>query len=347
MRSDESAEVRSNEIDLARVVEVIWLQKWLVIAVTIIVTAIFSMYAFIAKPVYEAKFYISPPTIDDVANLNYGRNGELKPFSVDDVYKVFLRNLQSQALRQSFYREVYVPNFVSGNPDGSSPESFDRFSSRVSAASLDKDPLGRWSLSIQDQDPEIVTEWVRLYTAKAAQLAQREVVSNATKEASVIARNLKLQINNLRETGKKLREDTIFRLAEALAVAKATGLEKSVVLVGEGSSQLAGDMVGGSAYMRGTKALQAELENLKGRDSNDPFIPGLRQLQTSYEFYKGIELDDYKVAVFRPDGDVQRPESPIKPKKLMLIALGVVLGGLLGVVVALARGYRTTRFIEN
>lgn len=346
MQSNASIEARSNDIDLSRVFDILWVYKWLIIAVTILVTSLFAAYAFMASPVYEAKLYISPPTIDNVANLNYGRNGELKPFSVDDVYKVFLRNLQSQALRQSFYRDVYVPNFRARNPSDAVPESYDRFSSRVSVASLDKDPVGRWSLGIQDSDPETVTNWVSLYAAKAAQLAQAEVVSNATKEASVISRNLKLQINNLREAGKKLREDTIFRISEALAVAKATGLEKSVVFVGAGSSELAGDMVGGSAYMRGTTALQAELENLNQRESNDPFIPGLRQLQTSYEFYKGIELDDYKITVYRQDGEVQMPVSPIKPKKIMIIVLGMVLGGLLGVLIALARGFRTKRSVE-
>jgi chain length determinant protein (polysaccharide antigen chain regulator) len=346
MRSNESDEIRANDIDLVRVFNIVWVQKWLIFAITLVVASVFALYAFLTTPTYEAKFYISPPTLDNVANLNYGRNGELKPFTVDDVYKVFLRNLQSQTLRQSFYREVYLPNFKASNSGESAPESYDRFSNRVSAASLDKDPVGRWSLSIQDSSPEIAASWVSLYAAKAGQLAQREVISNATKEASVIARNLKLQINSLREAGKKLREDTIFRLSEALAVAKATGLEKSVVFVGERSSELAGDMVGGSAYMRGTKVLEAELENLKARESNDPFIPGLRQLQTSYEFYKGIELDEYKVSVYRQDGDVQEPVSPIKPKKIMLIVLGIVLGGLLGVVVALARGFRTERLIK-
>ncbi len=346
MQSDGRGEVRSNEIDLAEIVKVIWLKKWLVLIITLAVALVFSMYAFLAKPVYEAKFYMSPPTLDDVANLNYGRTGELKPFTVDYVYKIFLRNLQSQSLLQSFYREVYISSFKEKGHAESIPESYDRFSSRVSIASLDKDPMGRWSLSIQGHDPKTITHWVSIYTTSAAQLAQREVVSNATKEASVLARNLKLQIDSLREAGKQLREDSILRLSESLAVAKASGLDKTVVFVGEDSSKLAGDMEGGAAYMRGTKALEAELKNLKGRESNDPFIPDLRKLQAEYEFYKGIELDNYKVSVFRPDGDVQEPVSPLKPKKIMLVLLGIILGGLTGIVVALITSYRSARFIE-
>ncbi|MCY1547895.1 G-rich domain on putative tyrosine kinase [compost metagenome] len=44
-----------------------------------------------------------------------------------------------------------------------------------------------------------------------------------------------------------------------------------------------------------------------------------------------------KVAIFRQDGAVVTPDAPIKPKKALILALGVVLGGMLGLFIALIR----------
>lgn len=339
MQSNNRAASYSDEIDLLELFKALWQQKWLIIATTVVVTLAAAIYAFLSVPVYESKYYISPPTLDDIANLNYGRTRDsgLSAFTVDDVYKVFLRNLQSESLRRSFFEKIYLP--VLSGSTGQQPHGslYEDFSKAVTITSVDKDAVGRWSVSFQNFSPKNAAEWVSLYVKQAGQSAEREVIRNATKEASVRARNLQLQIDSLRESGKKIRQDSISQLREALAIAKASGLENSVVFTGAGSPKLAGNMADDFAYMRGSKALEAELKNLESRESNDPFIPGLRKLQNEYNFYKGLEEGEYDIAVFRQDGIVEQPIAPIKPKKLLILVLGVVLGSLLGAALALTR----------
>jgi chain length determinant protein (polysaccharide antigen chain regulator) len=333
MQSNNNAVIFSDEFDLLELFNALLQQKKLILVVTLVATFIAGVYAFVSPPVYEAKYYVSPPTFENIANLNYGRekSSALNPFTVDDVYKVFLRNLQSDSLRRTFFENNFIP--VSSR----NAEQYEKFSKDVAVVPLDKDFGGRWMVSIRGKDPVTVTNWVSQYVELAGQRAQREVISNSTKEASVLARNQQLQIDSLRESAKKVREDTISQVREALALARASGLEKSIVFTGDGTSGLAGNMAGSDAYMRGSKVLEAELKNLESRESNDPFIPGLRTLQNWYDFYKALETGEYSVTVYRQDGIVDQPSTPIKPKKALVLLLGVIFGGLLGTAIALGR----------
>jgi len=87
--------------------------------------------------------------------------------------------------------------------------------------------------------------------------------------------------------------------------------------------------------MRGSKALEAEIRNLQDRQSDDPFIANLRVQQSSLSFYNDLSIDPALVAVYRQDGVVELPDQPVRPKKLLIVLLGLVLGLILGGIVAL------------
>lgn len=341
MQSDYRAINSSGELDLLQIVAAVWQQKWLVFSTTLVVGCIAAAYAFLSTPIYESKYYISPPTVNDIANLNYGRTNELglQPFTISDVYKSFLRNLESESQRRSFFERVYLPSL--GEAGAKLPRSalYDRFSTMMTIAPVGKDEEGRWSVSLQDPDPQHSKQWVELYVNQVGDTTKRELAKNATKEASVLARNVKLQIDTLRESGAKVREDAISKLREALVVAKASGLENSLVFSGNGPQKLAGDMFDDSTYMRGSKALEAELKNLESRQSEDPFTPGLRSLQKKYEMYEQLAVEAFDIAAFRQDGVLDQPLTPIKPKKLIILVIGLMIGGLLGIGFALLRHF--------
>ena len=80
-------------------------------------------------------------------------------------------------------------------------------------------------------------------------------------------------------------------LTSRSVMAKSSGLENTVVFSGSGSDKLAGSMLEGNSYLRGSKALEAELKNLENRGSDDPFTPGLRKLQKRAGFYKQVEAE--------------------------------------------------------
>ena len=135
----------------------------------------------------------------------------------------------------------------------------------------------------------------------------------------------------------QIRQDSITRLREALAVAEAIGLENPPIISGNLSAEVSADMDGQLTYMRGSKALKAEIHNLETRKSNDPFIGQLRELQNKQSFYKDLQVSPDTVSVYRQDGPIEQPDRPIKPKKDLIMLLGLFLGCVLGFMIALVR----------
>ncbi|UHC82566.1 Wzz/FepE/Etk N-terminal domain-containing protein [Pseudomonas sp. NIBR-H-19] len=337
MQNSNSTVSSSVELDLFEVFGAIWKRKWLVVGTTLGCGLIAAAYVFFTTPVYESKYYISPPTVNDISNLNIGRSDrtELKPILVEQVYKIFLRNLQSESLRRAFFESTYLPAMAGDGSSVSNSVLYSAFSKSVTVAPVGKEEDGRWSVSLQDSDPERSVAWVASYVSQVGETTARELAQDAKKVALVLARNRALEIDTLRESSSKIRQDNITKIREALLIAQSSGLENAVVFSGKGSEKLVGNMFEGNAYMRGSKALEAELKNLENRVSEDPFTPGLRQLQKEFEFYKMLGSETFKIAAFRHDGVLDLPVSPVKPKKALIVFLGLLVGGFLGSAIAL------------
>jgi chain length determinant protein (polysaccharide antigen chain regulator) len=325
-----------DEIDLIALARGLWAQKWLIIAITLLVTAGAAAYAFLSKPVYEAKLFIMPPTQNGIAELNYGRgkSTELETYSIKEVYDVFARNLQGESLRQTFFNKIYLPSLDELQRKGALDRLYDRFSRQLVIKGPGKDTPDRFSVSVQLGDPEKATEWAKAYVARASEAAEAELIKNVTTEASVRARNLEQRIMSLRETAQRVREDRIQQLREALIIAEAIGLTTPNI-----NSSAAVDITVNTGnkmdYQRGSKALAAEIKALESRASDDAFIADLRKLQMRYNFYRKLNIDSEKISVYRQDGSVEVPMSPIKPKKGLIIVLGFFAGLMLGAFVAL------------
>jgi chain length determinant protein (polysaccharide antigen chain regulator) len=192
---------------------------------------------------------------------------------------------------------------------------------------------------VQDESAEKGVALVGKYIERASELAKKEIKKNIGSEADVLARNIHQQIAMLRDVGLKDREDSIIKLREALQIAEAIGLERPPVISGSSAMEIAGSLDGQLSYMRGSKALKAEIENLESRNSDDPFIKKLRMLQAKYDFYSSLESNILNVEVYRTDGVVELPDNPIRSQKSLYVLIGLIAGLILGVLVALMRNY--------
>jgi len=328
----------ADEIDLIALARGLWGQKWLILAVTLLVTAGAAAYAYLSKPVYQAQLFIMPPTQNGIAELNYGRgkSTELDPYSIKHVYDVFARNLQGESLRQTFFNEVYLPSLDESQRKGALDRLYERFSRELIIKGSGKDTPDRYSVTVQGGDPVRATEWAKAYVARASEAAESELIKNVTAEAAVRARNLEQRIVGLRETAQRIREDRIQQLREALKIAEAIGLTSPSI-----NSTAAVDITVETGnkmdYQRGSKALAAEVKALESRASDDAFISDLRSLQMRYSFYRKLNIDPDSISVYRQDGSVEVPQSPIKPRKALILLLGIVAGGMLGSLMALIR----------
>ncbi|WP_339480231.1 MULTISPECIES: LPS O-antigen chain length determinant protein WzzB [unclassified Pseudomonas] len=328
----------ADEIDLVELARGLWAQKWLIVGVTLLVAIGATAYAFLSKPVYEAKLFLMPPTQNDIAELNYGRgkSTELGIYSINYVYDVFARNLQGESLRQKFFNEVYLPSLDEFERKGALDRLYDGFSRKLVIDGAGKGTPNRYSITVQGVDPRRATEWAKYYVQLASEAAESELTKNVSAEASVRARNLEQRIISLRENAQRVREDRIQQLREALKVAEAIGL-KSPAINSTAAVDITVETGNKMDYQRGSKALAAEINALESRSSDDAFINDLRSLQMRYSFYRKLKIDPESIAVYRQDGSVEVPESPIKPRKMLILLLGAIAGGLLGVGAALVR----------
>ena len=337
MSQPPSVHKQSDEIDLVELIQKLWMKKWLIIGVTLAVTLVAAAYAFLTPPVYRAQAAVMPPALSDIAGFNLARNKDigLEPFKVDDVYRVFTRNLQSDQTKRRFYTEVYLPSLAEDQKTGSRDAAYSRFLKRLAIAGPTTAQPDRFVLSIEGENPAEVAQWTEHYIKDVEQRSIQEMIENTRSEIQVRGRNLVQQIAAMREFARVRREDRLLQLEEALKVAEAIGLENPPMIASQMSDQLSAIMEGNLTYMRGAKALEAEINALKQRKSDDPFVPKLRSLQEQHALYESLTIQPKRVGVYRLDGAVETPDQPIKPKKISILVLGALLGMILGVFTAL------------
>lgn len=339
MSNDRERVTRDDEIDLIELIRGLWQQKLIIILTTLVVGGAAVAYALLATPVYEAKVFVQPPSQNDIAHLNYGRGGdsELVILTVKDVYDVYVRNLQSEYLRRMFFQQIYLPTVSEEARQGSQDDLYKRFNKTLIISSAGKEAPSRFVVTVEGSDPQRAAAWAVLYAEMAGSHAKIEVFKDIKADATVKANNLERQIKVAQESALKQREDQIVILREALSVARSINLEKPPLITGNLSTEVSAGMDGSLTYMRGSKALQAEIDVLEHRVSDDPFIEQLRERQLALVFYRSLEIDSKVVDAYRQDGAVESPDSPVKPKKLIIGVLGVLVGFALGVFLAALR----------
>ncbi len=214
----------------------------------------------------------------------------------------------------------------------------------------------------------------------------RDIESTIDSKRQMVKRRREDQIEEIersikskRKMAHRRREDKIVRYTEAAKTAKTLGIRSGLTqqtrLVdtssgrGEVTPLTAKDNLQGSPYAQmnvdiatattplffiGFDALEAVLNNLKSRTVDDPFIPGLRDLQEKVSVLRSIKSDDpfiprlrdlqEQLALLRSlkieeeklhavniDQSAYPPKNRIKPDRRLIVLLGTVVGLFLGI----------------
>lgn len=80
-----------------------------------------------------------------------------------------------------------------------------------------------------------------------------------------------------------------------------------------------------------------EIEVLKKRENEDLFLKDLAAWREEAAHLRSLQIDAPNLKLVSIDQVAFEPLRPIKPKKTLILALGLVLGGMLGVFIALLR----------
>ena len=291
---------------------------------------------------------------------------------------------KDQIFEESFHKQLVVKQdlkkkgqqaFVSISYDGKNPELIAKMVNDYIKYVHDKTleeflTLVRRNIRTKKQDLEDV-----IIQSKKRVIAQRRQDEIARLiEADKIARlELIEQIKVLKQRTEQKRQDRMVQLEEALVIAKKLDIVDPIDSWSELNNVK--DQVTNKVsinnktlpeYTRGSKALQAELQTLKSRISNDPFTPGLRELEEQFQRLeqnsrvevlkvrtndepfiadlrdlkeqvaklKNIKINDTKIKAASFDQMAVVPESPIKPKRKLIVIISFVLAFMLSIFLA-------------
>ncbi|UHL63232.1 Wzz/FepE/Etk N-terminal domain-containing protein [Paralcaligenes sp. KSB-10] len=340
----------SDEIDLRDIARTLWASKLLILLVTLVVTCIAAVYVFFSTPVYETYVQTLPPTASGLSGYNIGSQltgvaisgitqtnssaapPSIKELSIKEAYNDFLQHLTSNTVRQQFFENVYLPAQRT-TTDQINKDKLKKQLAKALAITLPTKPTDNTvRVSFEGTNPQTIANWADTYVAMAIKATQKELLNDLAGEVALRTQGIDDQISTLRKIALVARQDRITRLKDALQVAKSIGLE-----VPANSGNLVTSYTGETTYLRGAKALQAELDVLEKRSNDDPYIDNLPDLLKKRALLKSIDLNPSHLSVATIDQAATVPQEPVKPKKLLVLILGVILGSILGVLIALIR----------
>lgn len=202
-------------------------------------------------------------------------------------------------------------------------------------------------------------------------------ITGLTESDNLKRLQLEDELAAIRMTLKTKRENRIKQLDEAIAIANSLGIKKPSTpsSLSEGT-RVSGSVIKTEVnnqniplYFMGTDALEAErkillsrenddftsgriveiqqelklLENnrqiqiLQSRENEDLFLAELADKEKAIARLNGLKLNMDTLSLVTLDQLATQPSRAIKPKKTMIVAVGIILGGMLGIFAALLR----------
>ena len=327
---------QNDEIDLFELFENIWNQKWLVVCVTAIALILGGAFAFLSTPTYESKAFLLPPTEQDIVELRQPTLGNITTASTTEkVYEAFLLNLDSNNLKRIFLQQPDVQAFFK---DKNQQSQWRSFNDALSITLPSKNNPVAANVGFQLNEPEMAADWTNRYIALAIDLTRQQLSTDIQAEVQSLLNDVELQIDNRRTLFEAQLDAELSKLNEALQVATEIGLTsplKTDSIIDDNGRTMVDEVR--KLYRLGSQALKAEITAVTARRNNEVFIPGLLQLEQKKNLLESIKIDSNKIKPVTIDLEAQITDSPIKPKKALILALSIVLGGMLGVMIALVR----------
>ena len=329
-------EFEDDTIDLYELWITLWNKKWLVIAVTVIAALGSVVYALQLPPIYKAEALLLQPKTKDFQSLNMqgvqGVQG-VQGMTPDGVFANFKNNLSSRSLQKEFIDEQGLMDILAPNrsPETRDIEILESFSKMMKFEDKIENRLG-FSISMESEDPVFAAKLVNDYIIYIDAETIFAMTAAARNSIAGQIRDIEYTISSKRQMAKQRREDTILSFEEAAKIAAELGVRERVDTTNVvQNNQLNISSSNTQLYYRGYKALNAEMDILKVRKSDDPFIPGLRDLQERLALLRSFKIEEEGQHAVTVDQAAYPPKNRIKPNRRLIVSLGTVVGLFLGI----------------
>jgi chain length determinant protein (polysaccharide antigen chain regulator) len=332
----------NDEIDLFDLIDDIRSHKrWIFIGfLTAVILA--GLYLFKVTPIYQTEAKVKSATATDLIELSRPQLANIFTIDVKGAFSSAQVALLSTKYLKDFYQlrlnEIKViPGIY--NESLTLAQNFNQFSQQFSVkTSGAKDAESFVQVSLNSPEPELATGMLNQYVEYALSRGLKDIYDTMQSKVSgrIEALNYKADIMREGYIGDKSRR--ILELKEAISIAVAVGqidpVYRNMDLMGGQKPPL---------YMLGSKAIKAEIKALESREliakdlphGEDHFIEGLPQILLEVDSLKALTVDLSKIHLARIDEQAVMPIKPIKPRKLLIMALAAVAGLFIGLFMAL------------
>ena len=251
-------------------------------------------------------------------------------------FAAFKNNLSSRSLQKKFIDEQGLMDILAPDrtPETRDIEILESFAKMIKIEHVKRalENEKGMSVSMESDDPEFAANLVNDYISFFDTETILALSAAARNSLVVQIKDIEYTIGSKRQMAKQRREDQILRFEEATVIARKSAIKDRVdTNTVVQNNQLNISTSNTPLYYRGFKALDAEIEFLKNRKSDDPFISGLRDLQEKLALLTSIKIDAEGMHAVTVDQAAYPPKTRIKPNRRLIVLLCTVVGLFLGI----------------
>lgn len=339
-----------NEISLTDIINILWCRKKIILGITVVAVVIGFFYAFTQKRIYQVETILLPPLYENIQPLNVLNNHNIKSnnLNAENVFESFIGNINSRKFKKEFFDKFKILETLSVASDSTQPltekDNNTIFESFSKAIKVNTGGMGTTLITLEGTDKEKIGPRLDSLVAMANQETINQLVRNLQANIDSKIKSIKIEISSKRSIYKQRREDELGRLEEAYQIANELGIREHLFVPNiDGSfnravsaelnsiSKSLSNENNLSVYMKGTKVLQAEINALKNRKSDDFHIKGLRDLQEQLTRLRAITVKKDKLQTVIVDKKASVDVKPIRPNRKLIVMLSLVFGVALGV----------------
>lgn len=350
-----------DEIDLVELAQTVWDGRWKIVAlVALSVLSVLGYQTIQPQPNFEASTEIKP--ITSVEAERYRQSNALGFFEVtpNTLLNLYIEQLDERTLFEEAIRKYQLLDVEKFEDKQAYEEAVISLASSIeilppiNVDGAEKGDVRRfWTISFEYNDDAKWKSVLSFVDSNANQsvksiLPQRfQTTLSVAKQKQVFElEDLEFQIANALADYERKTSDRLAYLSEQASIARKLGVAKNTIEAQTFSAQngmVANVKTDTPFYLRGYEAIEKEIELIKSRTKKEAFVSGLLELEQKQRTLKQDKTLERAESLFTATPimstndfsavsvTIEATSFEAKSKKMLMLALAVVIGGMIGV----------------
>ncbi|WP_262415363.1 Wzz/FepE/Etk N-terminal domain-containing protein [Vibrio sp. SCSIO 43132] len=345
---------QNDEIDLRELCQSIWEGKLVVFASTALVAIVALLYALLAQEWWTSKAKVALPQLYNLAEYEK-QVSQFQP--IFDVYQEDGTVLVSEKLDPLRDPEILFAQFI---------QAFNSSNNKKLFLSSNPEFVEYLKQYDEDEDKEYLDKFYSLWFENILADKENKKSDDHVYELSFTAKTQESSALNLQDYVRfvKLKtHESALRNLQSIVDAKQDELHlQKRILVSQAESRIEVEIESAEYALRmavaanvispiqtnsdkerfhidlGVKALKEKVEVLRSIKNLGVIEPRLQQVQAKLDLLGKLKINnDIQFDNFRLLDDITKPDSRDKPKRILIVLLGIILGMFLGIGIVLVR----------